>query len=276
MDEYSIEQLIEAIKGMSYTQFIGFINQWNVPPGSLDTINQWSIFGHVTNKSKVLEIACTTGLSSREIARLTRCSAVGIDICFDSIEAAKINAKVYGDGLDLEYICQDAYTYRNEKKFTHVIMGSCLGFFDKPQAMLERLPSFFNNEGYILASPYYSTGEDMPASIIADCKRVIGITPTTTSYDAVRDLYSDYEVLYENRCSIKLETEKQMKKYVNDCIETACKLRNINNELVKKTMYDRLYEIKYVSNELHRYQAYSVLVLRYLDSVYPNRFVELF
>ena len=92
----------------------------------------------------------------------------------------------------------------------------------------------------------------------------------------MRDIYSDYEVMYENRCSIVLETEKQIKKYVGDCIENACKLRNIKDEQVKKAMYDRLYEIKYVSNELHRYQAYSVMVLRYLENVYPNKVVELF
>lgn len=275
INELPVDKLIDVIKGMSYTQFVGFINQWNVPPGSLNTINQWSVFGHVTNKSRVLEIACTTGLSSREIARITNCSAVGIDICPVSIEAAKMNANIYGSCLDLEYICQDACAYECEKKFTHIIMGSCLGFFSNPQTILNRLPSFFDKEGYILASPYYSNG-NMPKSIIEDCKRIIEITPTTTGYDTVRDIYSDYEVIYENRCFIELETEKQIKKYVGDCIENACKLRNIKDELVKKTMYDRLYEIKYVSNELHRYQAFSVMVLRYLNAVYPNRFIELF
>ena len=39
------------IKKMSYTQFIAFIDQWNVPPGALNTINQWSVFGHVSEKS---------------------------------------------------------------------------------------------------------------------------------------------------------------------------------------------------------------------------------
>jgi hypothetical protein len=41
-------------------------------------------------------------------------------------------------------------------------------------------------------------------------------------------------------------------------------------------MYDRLYEIKKMSNDLRPYQMYSVLVLRYRKAVYPNRFVELF
>lgn len=273
--ECSIEQQIEAINNMSYTQFIGFINQWNVPPGSLNTINQWAVFGHVTDKSRVLEIACTTGLSSREIARITNCSAVGIDICSSSIEAAKENVAIYGKGLNLEYICQDACIYESKKRYTHIIIGACLGFFSNPQTMLGKIPSLLEREGYILASPYYSAGE-MPNTIIEDCRRVIGITPTTIEYDAMRDIYSDYEVMYENRCSIKLETASQIKKYVSDSIENACKLRNIKDARVKKILYDRLYEIKHVSNELHRYQAYSVMVLRYLKDIYPKRLIELF
>lgn len=116
----------------------------------------------------------------------------------------------------------------------------------------------------------------MPQSLIEDCKRVIGIVPTTIEYDAMRDIYADFEVAYENRCTIKLETTKQIEKYAEDSIERACELRHITDAKLKKDMYDRLYEIKDVSNELHRYQAYSVMVLRYLESVYPNKFLELF
>lgn len=263
------------IDDMSYTQFVAFIDQWNVPPGALNTINQWSVFGHVTENSRVLEIACTTGLSSREIARITGCSSLGIDICADSIESAQMNAKVYGQNLKLQYLCQDACYYETDIKFTHLIIGASLGFFEKPNEMLKRLPNFFDREGYILASPYYSEG-GMPQSLIDDCKRVIGIVPTTMSYDAMRDIYADYEVAYENRSVIELETEGQIRKYVEDSIERACEIRGITNQTIKSRMYDRLYEIKYVSNELHRYQRYSVLVLRYLDCVYPNKFLELF
>lgn len=266
---------IETLKSMTYTQFVAYIDQWNVPPGALDTINQWSVFGHVTDRSNILEIACTTGLSSREIARITCCSSVGIDLCADSIEAAKMNAQIYGEGLNLHYECADACKFQSEKKFTHLIIGASLGFFSEPNAMINRLPDFFDHEGYILASPYYRCG-DMPEQLKQDCHRIIGIIPTTTNYDEVRNVYANFEVAYEKRCNIVLETEEQMKKYTYDSITRACKLRNISSPELFEYMYKRLYDIKWVSNEMHKYQAYSVLVLRYYDKVYPNRFLELF
>lgn len=266
---------VSEIKRMTYTQFVAFIDQWNVPPGALNTINQWAVFGHVDAKSNLLEIACTTGLSSREIARITGCSSTGIDICEDSIRSAIMNADIYGKGLDLKYICGDACEYNTDEKFSHVIIGASLGFFKEPQKMLDRIISFFDNSGYLLASPYYSSGV-MPDSLKKECQRVIGIRPTTTSYDAVRNMYANFEIAYENRCSIVLETKEQMEKYTHDSIQRACELRRITSKDVEKAMYDRLYEIKDVSNELHQYQAYSVLVLRYLSGVYPNKFLELF
>lgn len=263
------------IERMTYTQFVAYVDQWNVPPGALDTINQWAVYGHVNINSNLLEIACTTGLSSREIARITGCSSTGIDICEDSIKSAKMNAQIYGQGLNLKYLCGDACEFTTNEKFSHIIIGASLGFFKEPQRMLDRITTFFDSMGYLLASPYYSSGV-MPNDLIKDCQRVIGITPTTTSYDTVRDMYSNFEVAYEKRCSIVLETKGQMEKYTYDSIQRACELRKITDASVKKAMYDRLYEIKDVSNELHRYQAYSVLVLRYLNGVYPNKFLELF
>lgn len=265
----------DKIYTMSYTDFVALINQWNVPPGSLSTINEWSVFGHVDRSSTVLEIACTTGFSSRELARLTNCTALGVDISAASIEAAKFNAEYYGKGLQLHYQCGDATAYQPEQKLTHVILGASLGFFNDPHGMLRRICSFFDQTGYILASPYFSKGT-MPEQVKKDCRRVIGIEPTITPYEEIRDFYQDYETVYESRKDIVLETEQQMRKYTADTVTRACELRKIESDSLYQAMFNRLYEIKAVSNEIHRYQGYSVLVLRYMKSVFPNRFVEYF
>lgn len=265
----------KTIEEMTYTQFVAYIDQWNVPPGALDTINQWSVFGHVQSDSNVLEVACTTGLSSREIARITGCRAKGIDICSDSIKSAQYNSLRYGKGLQLEYECIDACEFEPQEKYTHMIIGAALGFFKNQNLFLSKMPNFFAESGYILASPYYGKGT-MPESLKAECRRVIGITPTTMSYDDVRNIYADFEVAYEKRNEIVLETEKQIEKYTLDSVKRACEIRKVESEEVFDAMYKRLYEIKKVSNELHAYQAYSVLVLRYLEDVYPNKFLELF
>lgn len=266
---------VDEIKRMTYTQFVAYIDQWNAPPGALDTINQWSVFGHVCSKSNILEIGCSTGISGREIARMTGCSSIGIDICQTAIESAMLNAEIYGKGLNLKYICGDACEFTTDEKFSHIIVGASLGFFKEPQKMLNRICSFFADSGYLLASPYYSTCE-IPNGLKKECQRVIGITEPSAHYNSIRNMYANFELAYEKRCTIVLETKEQIEKNTRDTIQRVCELRKIINEDVKKAMYDRFYEIKVIKNELHKYQAYSVLVLRYLKEVYPYHLLDLY
>ena len=76
----------EFIKQLSYTDFVGFINQWNVLPGSYSTLSKWAVYSKMNKNSRLLEVACTTGFSSRELATLTGCSGEGFDLSEGSIE----------------------------------------------------------------------------------------------------------------------------------------------------------------------------------------------
>jgi len=60
----------EFIKQLSYTDFVGFVNQWNVLPGSYSTLSKWANYSRMDKNSRLLEVACTTGFSSRELATL--------------------------------------------------------------------------------------------------------------------------------------------------------------------------------------------------------------
>lgn len=267
---------IEKLEKMSYTEFISFVHQWNIPPGSFVTLNEWATFARIDNNSRILEIASTTGFSSREIARLTGCSAVGIDICPSSVERAKYNHKLYANDLNLEYICMDACDYKTDKKFTHIILGASLGFFDNPEKMINNLKDLLVDNGMILVSPYYLKDKKLPKQLIERAKKVIEINPTNFDYYTAMDYYKNFEILYENRKDIIPETEAQMKKYCEDTINMACKLQNITNKKIIEYMYSRIYDIKDTCNELHKYFGYSIVVLRYRKDIYPNRYVELF
>ena len=260
---------IEDLKKMPYTEFISFAHQWNIPPGSFVTLNEWAIFSRINKDSRILEIASTTGFSSREIARITGCSAVGIDICSSSVERAQFNHQLYAKNLDLEYICMDACDYKSEKKFTHIILGAALGFFENPEKMINNLKELLEDDGMILVSPYYLKGDKLPKDLIEKTKKVIEINPTNFDYYEAIKPYENFEVLYENRKEIIPETEEQMEKYSRDTINTACKFHNITDEEIIEYMYQRMYEIKNICNELHKYFGYSVIVLRYRKNIYP-------
>ena len=89
-------------------------------------------------------------------------------------------------------------------------------------------------------------------------------------------LYNKFEIVYEDRNELIQETKDELEYYCRSTIDRACEIRNIKNKKVYKAMFERLFEVKEMSNDLRPYQRYSVLVLRFRKSVYPSRFVELF
>ena len=266
----------QEIEEMSYPDFVGYINQWNVLPGAYTTLSKWATFSHLGVDSRIIELACTSGFSSRELATLTGCRGIGLDLSHLSVEMARYNLQNYAPTVRLEYQCDDAYTFVPKEKCTHVVVGASLKFFPDPAKIIKRIVSvYLADEGFLLAAPFFIT-TPIPTILIEQARSVFGITITTESYKEVMCLYKGFEIIYEDRCVIEEETENELRHYCDSTIERACRIRNISDGIVKEAMYNRLMRIKLISNLLRSYQKFSVLVLRYRSSVYPHRYAELF
>lgn len=265
----------EYINNLSYTDFVGLINQWNVLPGSHVTLSKWACFSHLNQKSRLLEIACTTGFSSRELALLSGCIGEGFDLSEKSIDMAKYNKEKYAPNINFTYSVADGYKYESSRNFTHIVVGASLGFFPDPAKMLDKCVAILEDGGYILASPFYVT-KTIPQVLIKRAQKVFGITPTRVSYKEIMKPYSKLEIIFEERNNLVKETKEELDFYCKCTIDRACKMLGINDKRIYESMYNRLYDVKKMSNDLRPYQMYTVLVLRYRKSVYPNRFIELF
>lgn len=265
----------DFIQKLSYPDFVGFINQWNVLPGAYSTLSKWAIYSGMNKNSNLLEVACTTGFSSRELAVLTGCSGEGFDLSEGSIAMANYNKKRYAPNIIFSYKIANGYNYKPKNKFTHIAVGASLQFFPNPGKMFNRCIEMLKDGGYILAAPFYVT-RPIPNHFIRHAQKVFGITPTTVSYKEIMRSYSKLEIIYEDRNDLVPETKEELDYYCKSTVDRACKIRDINNQEIYNAMYKRIFEVKKMSNDLRPYQRYSALVLRYRKSVYPNRFVELF
>ncbi|MBU1088534.1 class I SAM-dependent methyltransferase, partial [Patescibacteria group bacterium] len=168
---------VKEIERLCYTDFVGYINQWNVLPGSYSTLSKWKVFSNLHSNSYLLEVACTTGFSSRELAVLSGCSGIGIDISKSSIKAAKDNIMRYASKAKIKYLFQDAHIYKPKEKFSHIVVGASLKFFSNPQKMFNLCVSWLDDGGYLLASPFFVT-KKIPDSLVKDFKKIFNITPT--------------------------------------------------------------------------------------------------
>lgn len=265
----------DDINALSYTDFVGYINQWNVLPGSFETLNRWRVFGAVVKESSILEIACTTGFSSRELSIMSGAKAHGIDISSASVASAKKNATKYAQGQVLSYEVADGLTFDADQKYSHIIIGASLKFFPDPGRMIDRIVELLEDDGLLLASPFYIT-KDIPQKLIDDARAVFGITITTESYKDVMWMYKDFELLYQENKALVQETANELAHYCTSTIDLFREAHPELSEDVCKAAYERLLQIRVMSNELRPYQSYSVLVLRARKALFGKRLVELF
>lgn len=265
----------EFIENLSYPDFVGFINQWNVLPGAYDTLSRWINYSKIDETSNLLQVACTTGFQLREIALLTNCSGLGFDLSPYAIESAKKNKNDYAPKTNTEYVVANGYEFSTTKEFTHILFGAGLGFFPDPQKMLDRSLNFLKDGGYLLVSPFYIT-KDVPKKLVEEFQQIFGIKPTINDYKEVMKTYKNFEIIYENKKIPIKETEEEIEFYTKCTIDRAMHDLKITSSDTYNLLFQRLKKVKEMSNKLREYQEYSVLVLRYRKNIYPNRFVELF
>ncbi len=229
----------EFIKQLSYTDFVGFINQWNVLPGSYSTLSKWAVYSQMNKNSRLLEVACTTGFSSRELATLTGCRGEGFDLSEGSIEMANYNKKRYAPEINFSYQVADGYKYKPRGKFTHIAVGASLKFFPDPEKMVSRYISMLEDGGYILAAPFYVVST-IPNNLIKRAQKVFGITPTNVSYKEITQLYNKFEIIYEDRNELIQETESELEYYCKSTIDRACEIRGIKDKEVYHATFEKL------------------------------------
>jgi ubiquinone/menaquinone biosynthesis C-methylase UbiE len=118
------------IEKMSYIDFISLIKEENRPPGGKKTIREFIKNSFVNKNSKILEVGCTNGFTSLEVARLLGCKVWGIDLHKPSIDNAKSRVKsekvtfMVADALSLPFksnffdmvICSNATSFIKEKE----------------------------------------------------------------------------------------------------------------------------------------------------------------
>lgn len=269
-----MEITLNSINQMSYTDFVGMVNQTNVMPGAYDTISRWIQFGKITSNSKVLEMACTTGFSLREISLETNCSGLGVDISQKSVDTANENRLELAPNNEINYKCISGYDVEGTD-YSHIVLGAAARFFPDPQKLILKCTELLCDNSYILASEFYAKSK-VPEDLIKNAQNTFGITPTSIDYKEVMSIYKGLDIVYEDKKTLTLETDDEISHYCQSTINRACNKLGITDLELQNAMIERLKKIKQVSNELRKYQEYNVLVLRYRKNTFPNRYVELF
>lgn len=131
--------------------------QVNTPPGSYSTVKEWAQNSFINQQSTLLEVGCSSGFISIEMARYTGATCVGVDLHEGSIIAARNNVDKYitdkvsfrqGDASNLPFA---------DNLFSHVVISGHLPFIqpDERRKHIDEALRVLKPWGCMLVALYY-------------------------------------------------------------------------------------------------------------------------
>lgn len=240
------------IDKLSYPDFVGATGQENTPPGGKFTIDYWCALGDISQDSMLLDLACSTGFSSRMCAAKADCGAYGIDLSKVSIHSATSKSI---ENSKLSYLVGDtAVLPFRDNLFTHVLGGCNFGFIQNREASLDECSRVLKNQGKLLiATHFYKTTPE--ESILDDVNKAINFRPCSHwTQDWWVDFFETHFTLKDiNVVDLPVMDEEKIRtacvKIIEDQVPTVSKDR-------KQQLVDRLTEIRLVLNKHREYQSF--------------------
>lgn len=225
--------------------------QVNTPPGSYLTVKEWARKSFVNPQSTILEVGCSTGFISIEMARYTGATCVGVDLHEGSITVARHNVDKYisdkvsfqqGDAGHLLFV---------ENFFSHVIISGHLPFIqsgERRKHVVEAL-RVLKPWGHLLVALYYYHSPP-PQQLVEEFNAKIG---TKLSPEGTKDYWAG---LFDE-LPLTLEYEAEYEVLTGDETRTSKYVEQMRSETRNDWQeYLRLF------NENGRFLSYFVRVYR--------------
>jgi len=249
----------EIIKNMSYTDFVSFLKEENRPSGGKKTIREIALQSFVHKDSKVLEVGCTNGFSSLEIARLVGCSVWGVDINPRSVENAK--KRCVGEE-NIHFSTCDACSLPFEDNFFDlVICGNALSFMrDKGTALNEVMRVVKDWKFISLVPIWYRKSPD--DQVVEKVSSIIGNKIQMYTKQMWLDFFEVFglELYYMNDYCFKDNDEETIERYMQTFFQRDSLARL--DEPVFQAAYAKWKDIIGAFNDNLSHCAYSVVLLR--------------
>lgn len=254
---------VNPIQHSSYPDFVGLTGQENTPPGAYKTIHKWVDQAKITQDSFVLDLACSTGFSGREVNAYTGARVHGIDISRVSIDMAR---KLSYNKPLLTYEVADATKLPlPDSSFTHVLAGCNFGFISNREQARTEVARVLQVGGMLCVSSFYYI-KTPPPELLERVKDVIGFAPgIERDYNYWKSFFAtEFTLQFERVSKLKIYNNRKLERAVRQAIKTSPGLRKASDS-EKDVARDRLLATRRVLNEHRRYQELSVAVWRLDD-----------
>lgn len=261
----------DSVQKMSYPALVGYLRQENTPPGGEKTIRYWISKGDITAKSSVLDLACSTGYSSRNAAKLTGCNGIGIDVELCAIESArKMAARDGMSHLKFESGNAESLSFK-DSEFTHILAGCTFAFIQNQQAAIFEARRVLRGGGILCVSNFFFS-QKPPVDILDAIELHVGFRPKpfwserwwNNFFEAAGFSLIDQEIealpIYSDD-SIATEVQRVVFESQHDLASAA--------PAVLCAIYEKILAMRLAANKQRKYQGLAVQVWR--NEKFPHR-----
>jgi ubiquinone/menaquinone biosynthesis C-methylase UbiE len=160
---------------VDYLSLVARSGQVNTPPGSYNTIKEWIANSFLGRHSNVLEIGCSMGFITIEIARYVGATCCGLDLHEGSIKAATENVDPHVSG-HVSFVCGNAGNLQfPNHDFSHVVIGGHLPFIPDEMrlAHIAEAVRVAKPWGYVLTALYFYKSSP-PKTLVKEFNQAVG------------------------------------------------------------------------------------------------------
>ncbi|MEW2577312.1 class I SAM-dependent methyltransferase [Streptomyces syringium] len=248
-----------------YVQLLAMLGESNLPPGGLATVHDLALHLHLRPGVKALHAGCNAGFLSRELARRTGASILGIDISPDMAEAANLRAKQ--EGLDhlVRYEQQDTRELPfAEGEFDVVLSGGAMAFVRDHRRAVDEQIRVTKTFG-LLGDVQFYYREQPPQEILDRVSEVIEVPVPQYTRDYWLDLYDTplLQPYWRADSDAAWRTDEEVEAYSLAMVERCAQGWS---EAAREALFERFQHIFGSFNENMKYLSYTTYVYRKVDA----------
>lgn len=251
----------QSVRDTPYVSLLAQLGESNLPPGGLGTVRDLQINMHLRPGLRGLHAGCNAGFLSREFARRSGASIIGIDISQDMVESARHEASVEGlEGL-VGYERQDVRSLQfADRSFDFVFAGGSLAFVDGRESAVGEQVRVLKEFGLLGDAQFYYHAEP-PAELLARIAQIIEVAVPKYNLQYWLDLYDNAELqpYWRSSAPAAYRTDDEVNAYCVLMVERAAGSWDTD---AKEELFTRLRYIMRAFNENMKYLSYTSYVYR--------------
>ena len=252
------------IATLPYVDLLALLGESNRPPGGMDSVRRIIVNCHLRPGVEILHAGCNAGFLSREIARLSGCKAMGIDINKNMVDAARERSQSEGIAGLVTYEQQDMRAMKfPDHSFDVTLSGGALAFVNGQRSAVEEWVRVTRPYGLVAdVELYYRTR--VPPKTRDKVSSIIGVEVPEYRLNDWLSVFDHplLEPYYRFEGAVRTRTADDVLHY---CERMAAYRAASWEADAREMLVSRLSEAFSTFNENLSYMGYVILIYRRVD-----------